>query len=131
MSHELEHQDFKVVVLNTHQKDHAKGKQEVEAVKDSRKNRQPATTTGSGGVPAWKVEEKVEGDDSLKIPKVSRSLQLQIQTARQAKNWTQRQLAQACNLKDNVVRDYEAGSAIPDGRIMQRMSKALGVALRK
>lgn len=127
MSHELEHQDFKVVVLNSHREKPIKNKHEGEAV---RKTRPPVV--GGGGVrPAWKVEEQVEGDDSLKIPTVSRSLQLQIQTARQAKNWTQRQLAQACNLKDSVVRDYESGSAIPDGRIMQRLSKALGVALRK
>jgi ribosome-binding protein aMBF1 (putative translation factor) len=130
----MESQDFKVVVLNTHKKDAPKRKQEGEIVSKNG----TGTLAGAGAnrqqqppCLARKVEEKVEGDDSLTIPKVSRSLQLQIQSARQAKKWTQRQLAQACNLKDSVVRDYEAGSAIPDGRIMQRMGKALGVSLRK
>ena len=125
---ELEHQDFKVVVINSHQKDVPSKKSGGEVVnkKGTGANRQQQPPCL-----ARKVEEKVEGDESLTIPKVSRSLQLQIQSARQAKNWTQRQLAQACNLIITVVRDYEAGSAIPDGQIIQRMSKALGVSLRK
>lgn len=79
-------------------------------------------------VNALMVERKIE-DDTFALPKVSYNLQLQIQQARQSKQWTQKQLAQACNLPEATIRDYENGKIIPKNQDICRMSKILGVRL--
>jgi putative transcription factor len=66
----------------------------------------------------------------MKIATVTHSLQLQLQQARAAKGWTQKQLAQACSIPDTTVRDYENGRAIPNPQDIVKMSRALGVTLR-
>jgi len=57
-------------------------------------------------------------------------LQQQIQQGRQSKNWTQKQLAQACNITESIVKSYESGKAVPTQQDIDKMSKALGVRLK-
>mmetsp|Transcript_18919 Transcript_18919/g.26541 ORF Transcript_18919/g.26541 Transcript_18919/m.26541 type:complete len:83 (-) Transcript_18919:186-434(-) len=51
--------------------------------------------------------------------------------ARQAKGWNQKQLAQQIGQAQAVVQQYEAGKAIPNGAIIQKLNRALGVTLPK
>jgi putative transcription factor len=69
--------------------------------------------------------------DELAHEKVSSELKKQIQQARLAKNLTQAQLAQQINEKPNVINDYESGKAIPNPQILGKMSRVLGVQLKK
>jgi len=62
---------------------------------------------------------------------VELDLRLRIQKARQAKGWTQKELAQRINEKATVVADYEAGKAIPNSQIISKMERALGAHLRE
>ncbi len=75
--------------------------------------------------------------ESLEIEKVSHSLKTQIQQARTAKknpdgkSWTQADLAKAINVTADIIRDYESGKAIPNGDLLSKMSRVLGVKLKK
>ena len=51
-----------------------------------------------------------EADDVVKVNKISRAVRIKIQQARQAKGWTQAELAQKINEKVTVVQEYEAGA---------------------
>ena len=61
---------------------------------------------------------------------LSRNVSLRIQQARQAKGWTQKELATKISEKPQVVNDYEAGRGIPNPAILAKMERALGVKLR-
>jgi putative transcription factor len=94
--------------------------------------REESTTiksTNKSTVNSKKVEQSAE-DGIYIIQKVSNALKLQLQQARQNKGWTQRQLAQQCNLQENVIRNYESGTCIPNQQEINKMSKALGVSLK-
>lgn len=53
-----------------------------------------------------------------------------IQQNRQAKGFTQKELATKINEKPQVINDYEAGRAIPNQQIMGKLERVLGVKLR-
>eukprot|EP01121_Diplochlamys_sp_Union-15-3_P018929 TRINITY_DN7000_c0_g1_i1.p1 TRINITY_DN7000_c0_g1~~TRINITY_DN7000_c0_g1_i1.p1 ORF type:complete len:137 (+),score=35.62 TRINITY_DN7000_c0_g1_i1:33-443(+) len=53
-----------------------------------------------------------------------------IQQGRQAKNMTQKELAQRICQKPSIVAEYEQGKAIPNNKILLSMEKVLGVKLR-
>ena len=53
-----------------------------------------------------------------------------IQQARMAKGMSQKDLATKINEKPQVIQQYEAGTAIPNGAIVQKLQKALGVTLK-
>lgn len=82
---------------------------------------------------ARKIEKIADGDEdiSMKPKTVSQDLKLQIQQARQAKNLTQKQLATQCNFPESVVKSYENGTAQPNGQELAKMSRVLGVKLKK
>ena len=44
---------------------------------------------------------------------------------------TQVQLAQAINEKPQTIQEYESGKAIPNPQILSKMSRVLGVVLKK
>lgn len=62
---------------------------------------------------------------------VSSELKKQIQQARLAKKMTQAQVAQAINEKPQVINEYESGKAIPNPQILSKLSRVLGVKLKK
>ena len=75
---------------------------------------------------------KIENNDEVQpIAKVSHNLKLEIQKARTAKKLSQKQLANLINQQESVVKDYESGKAIPDNNVINKLSKALGVKLKK
>ncbi|KAL3872497.1 hypothetical protein ACJMK2_040417 [Sinanodonta woodiana] len=53
-----------------------------------------------------------------------------IQQGRQAKGWTQKDLATKVNEKQNVINEYEAGKAIPNQQILGKLERVLGMKLR-
>jgi putative transcription factor len=53
-----------------------------------------------------------------------------IQQARQAKGFTQKELATKINEKPQVVNDYESGKAIPNQQVMSKLERTLETKLR-
>jgi len=53
-----------------------------------------------------------------------------IQQGRQAKEWTQKDLATHISEKPQVVNEYESGKAIPNQNVLSKLERALGVKLR-
>jgi putative transcription factor len=53
-----------------------------------------------------------------------------IQQGRQMKKMTQKELAQAINVKPQVINEYESGKAIPNNMILAKMERVLDVKLR-
>ena len=58
---------------------------------------------------------------------ISLDLRLQIQKARNAKNMSQKDLAQKLNILPSVINQYESGKTKPDNRTLQKMGNILGV----
>jgi putative transcription factor len=87
-------------------------------------------TNKNTGVPtnARKLEEETE---VFRHDHVSHDFKIALQKARTAKGLTQQQLATLINEKVTVVNEYESGKAIPNGQIVQKLGRALGVQLPK
>ncbi|KAI0079004.1 ylMBF1 [Panus rudis PR-1116 ss-1] len=64
-------------------------------------------------------------------PKVGPAVGKAIQAGRQAKGWTQKELAQKINELPTLVQRYEAGTVVPvDQSVLAKMERQLGVKLR-
>ncbi len=73
---------------------------------------------------------KLEEDtDTFKHATVGTELRLAIQQARLAKKLTQKELAALIAEKPTIINDYEAGRAIPNGNLLSKLERALGVRL--
>eukprot|EP00927_Polykrikos_kofoidii_P031133 TRINITY_DN2679_c0_g1_i1.p2 TRINITY_DN2679_c0_g1~~TRINITY_DN2679_c0_g1_i1.p2 ORF type:complete len:164 (-),score=23.61 TRINITY_DN2679_c0_g1_i1:77-508(-) len=72
-----------------------------------------------------------ENTDTFKHDTVSHDFKMALQQARLAKKMTQKQLASSINEKDSVINEYESGKAIPNGPIINKLNRALGVRLPK
>jgi ribosome-binding protein aMBF1 (putative translation factor) len=48
---------------------------------------------------------------------------------RNAKKLSQKELAQQCMISAGIINDYEAGRAIPDGALISKFERVLGVRL--
>ncbi|KAK7094653.1 endothelial differentiation-related factor 1-like [Littorina saxatilis] len=53
-----------------------------------------------------------------------------IQQGRQNKGFTQKDLAQRINEKQQVINEYESGRAIPNNQVMGKLERAIGIKLR-
>ena len=84
-----------------------------------------ASAHSGAGANARKIEESEE----LKHSKVDKKLSVAIQQARMAKKMTQKDLATKINEKPQIVGEYENGKAIPNGQIISKMERVLGVKL--
>ncbi|EAN97608.1 putative multiprotein-bridging factor 1 [Trypanosoma cruzi] len=71
-----------------------------------------------------------EDNETLKLKRIDNNLRINIQKARQAKGWTQQDLARNIAERAGVVTEYENGKAVPEERVLVKMEKALGVHLR-
>ncbi|PSC68031.1 multi -bridging factor 1b [Micractinium conductrix] len=98
---------------------------EVETVKK-------VVTNASAARGPIKSAVKLENDtNTFEHDRVSSELKKQIQSARLAKKLTQAQLAQMINEKPQLINEYESGKAIPNPQILSKMSRVLGVTLKK
>eukprot|EP00403_Amphidinium_massartii_P023118 CAMPEP_0178398112 /NCGR_PEP_ID=MMETSP0689_2-20121128/14606_1 /TAXON_ID=160604 /ORGANISM="Amphidinium massartii, Strain CS-259" /LENGTH=143 /DNA_ID=CAMNT_0020018867 /DNA_START=94 /DNA_END=525 /DNA_ORIENTATION=+ len=72
-----------------------------------------------------------EDHETFRHQTVSHDFKIALQQARIAKKMTQAQLASQINEKPSVINDYESGRAIPNGSIVSKLNRALGVRLPK
>lgn len=68
--------------------------------------------------------------EELHHEKVPLSLSRAIQQARQAKEWTQKDLATKINEKIEVIKEYESAKAVPNQTILAKLERVLGMKLR-
>merc|ERR1712157_299928 len=109
---------------------------EVNAARRSGGNVETDRKIGTGGnhsahsiVPnAKKLDENTE---TFRHDTVSHDFKMALQQARLAKKMSQQALAQDINEKSSVINDYEGGKAIPNGAIINKLNRALGVRLPK
>ncbi|KAL6749340.1 DNA binding helix-turn helix protein [Haematococcus lacustris] len=87
-----------------------------------------AAVTTTTGKSAAKLEAETE---DFHHERVSSTLKTQIIQARTAKKMTQAQLAQAINEKPQIIQEYESGKAIPNPQVLSKLSRILGVTLKK
>ncbi|GFH32907.1 DNA binding helix-turn helix protein, partial [Haematococcus lacustris] len=87
-----------------------------------------AAVTTTTGKSAAKLEAETE---DFHHERVSSTLKTQIVQARTAKKMTQAQLAQAINEKPQIIQEYESGKAIPNPQVLSKLSRILGVTLKK
>ena len=121
------YQDWEPVVLqkNTQQlKEMNKGKLSTQIINN--KNYKANSSLSN-------LSKKVLDDENtdFKINTVSRSLSVQIQKARNARKISQKDLANQMNTQISIIQSYENGKATPNGEFLARMSKVLGVKLKK
>eukprot|EP00879_Flechtneria_rotunda_P000544 GHRR01000650.1.p1 GENE.GHRR01000650.1~~GHRR01000650.1.p1 ORF type:complete len:144 (+),score=37.19 GHRR01000650.1:189-620(+) len=88
----------------------------------------PGGVATSSGKAAFKLEQETE---DFHHERVSTELKKQIVQARTAKKLTQAQLGQLINEKPQIIQDYESGKAIPNPQVLSKLSRVLGVTLRK
>ena len=68
--------------------------------------------------------------EELKHDKVDMKVGLLIQKGRQAKGWSQKELATKICEKPQVVNEYESSKAVPNQAILGKMERALEIKLR-
>lgn len=91
-----------------------------------------AAGTNAKGAAQGKSAAKLENEtEDFHHEKVSSDLKKQIIAARTAKKLTQAQLAQQINEKPQLVQEYESGKAIPNPQVLSKMSRVLGVTLKR
>merc|ERR1711865_1053334 len=78
------------------------------------------------GANAVKLDENTE---VFRHETVSHDFKMALQQARLAKKMSQAQLAQQINEKGTVINEYEGGKAIPNGALINKLNRALGVRL--
>jgi putative transcription factor len=88
--------------------------------------------SASSSVEAYQKLSKIEKEDeNLHIERISPELKQQIIRARCDKKLTQADLAKKINEPLKIVQEYENGKATPNNQILQKMSRILGVTLKK
>lgn len=131
----MAHQDWNPVVIHKKPPSSAElrdPKVLAEAIRSGRNVHTEHRPRHDGGKAA-RVEKKAEaGEGDFRHAHVPTEIRSRIVRHRTAKHMTQAQLAQAVNLPQRVVQEYENGKAIPDAATLNRLARALGVAsLRK
>ena len=70
----------------------------------------------------------MEETETFKVKKVSLDTSKMIAQARMAAGLKQKELAQRMNLKATSIQQYENGTAVPTGKMLQKFEGALGLA---
>ncbi|KAE8896138.1 hypothetical protein PF005_g22494 [Phytophthora fragariae] len=87
------------------------------------------TNKGAHSAANVNMRKLEEDTDNFKHDAVDRSLSQALMKARMAKKMNQKQLGTLINEKPQVIADYESGRAIPNGQIISKLNRALGVQL--
>ncbi|XP_076067530.1 multiprotein bridging factor 1 [Oratosquilla oratoria] len=85
-------------------------------------NKQHQTTLNTA-----KLDRETE---ELKHEKITQDVGKLIQQGRQAKGWTQKDLATRINEKPQVIQEYEQGKAVPNQNVLGKIERAIGLRLR-
>ncbi|EDO05107.1 putative multiprotein bridging factor type 1 [Babesia bovis T2Bo] len=130
------HQDWTPVVWS--KKDNCRGPQRKAALNDARRTGEDISTEKKflGGLNkstkaylpsnAAKIDNETE---DFRIERVEFHFRQALQKARMAKGLTQQSLARLINEPESTVKEYENGTAIPNGVILQKLTRALGTQL--
>jgi len=114
----MDHQDWREVVL--------RGKRSKEQnIRDGN------YTVGKKRQENRHIQKLEQESESFEHQKVSYNLAQAIQQGRCDKGWSRQELAQRLNVKVSVVADYETRKAIPNNLLLQKLSRLLGVTLKK
>ena len=70
-------------------------------------------------------------EETFKLPKVTLSMSKRIAQARCEKKLTQKELANILSLPSKIIQNYEAGKAIPNAVILNKIEKALETRVRE
>ena len=62
---------------------------------------------------------------------ISYTLRMQIQQARNANKLNQKQLAAKLGVTPKIITEYESGATVPNPQMLSKMSRILGVKLKK
>jgi putative transcription factor len=79
---------------------------------------------------ARKIEEQIE-EGNFQTEQSNKNLQNAIVKARTGLKLNQKQFAQKCNIKENVIKSYENGTGVPTNEHLNIMSNVTGVVLKK
>jgi len=80
-------------------------------------------------VPIHKLEDNTREDFHHKT--LPSETKMAIINARTAKKWSQDDLARHINEPVRTIKDYESGKAIPHPQILNKMSRVLGIKLKR
>lgn len=123
MSSRIE-QDYDQVVIKkklTKKEEINKGNYEVVAKYQSGKNNQNKS----------EIDMRKIDNEEIKLPTATVDLRNTIQAARTKLGLNQAELAQKCGLPKEIIRDYENGKAIVKQPELDKISRALGIPLKK
>jgi len=97
---------------------------------ETQKKAAPSNKQRSTDYDVRKLDQDDGEEAGYEVKTVGLTMGRKIQQGRQAKGWTQKQLAENIQEKQQVVQQYENGKAIPNQQVIHKMEKALGVTLR-
>lgn len=72
-----------------------------------------------------------EDEGNYKHREIPHEFKKALMQARAAKKLTQKELAQLCNLPAGTIQEYESGKAVPEGAVISKLNRHLGVTLPK
>lgn len=121
----MEHQNWKPIVFNG-----PKDKTINEHIRDGETITVKKGNAGGNKQHSQPNSRKLDTEEIVVPKKVDASLAKRIQQARNAQGMTQKQLALAINEDLKTVQTWENGTAIPDGRILVKIRKALNDPLK-
>lgn len=135
MSSQFNHQDWDPVIL------HKKGTKQTPQSKDAQIAENVRNNTQSTFQPKYNASKntqnpsvsthKYNDDEIPKVKQISHDFKVNLMNARQAKGWTQKELAQRINEKQTLIAEYESGKAIPNPSIINKMERVLITRLRE
>ena len=113
LDNQLDHQDWKQVIIKKKDSKNTGTNTNTKTKKLSDKQQTDI-----------KLLKQVENDE-LKHKKVPPEVRKQIQQKRGALKWTQKQLAQKCNLQVSIINDIETGKATYNPQHITKIKRAL------
>mmetsp|Transcript_73604 Transcript_73604/g.117340 ORF Transcript_73604/g.117340 Transcript_73604/m.117340 type:complete len:143 (+) Transcript_73604:40-468(+) len=117
------HQDWNEVVLT--KSSGYKGNNKKKSGGTSKSNNENSNSS-SGSSKKKKIDEEQE---DFRTAKIGKNFSVALQQARLKKNWKQQQLAQALNVRQTVINQYESGKAVPNPQLIAKMNRVLGTKL--
>jgi len=126
-----------VTVIGNHRNSHGGGGKGSGAVNTARRQGGDVSTSSKYGA-AMNTQKgttlntaKLDAEsDELKHATVDLNVGKLIQQGRQAKGWTQKDLATKICEKPQIITEYEQGKAIPNQIILGKIERAVGLKLR-
>jgi len=114
-------QDWEPVILRN-----KNAQTQLKAKRDGNTETKAKNTMSEAQLRAAKLDKD---NETTKVETVSNEIKTRIIQGRQAKNLTQKQLANMVQMKPSDIQAYENGKAVPKHQEIQKIQRALGVKL--